>query len=1505
MKSKVWNKIFNKNKSSSANNSTTPSTSTTAEKECTTSSSNTNANYYEISKNRIQTSNDDTTLINYEHGNTLNDNKNFNTNKKHTKYKNDILLNDEINYLDLNKRNSIIKPGTSATLGRLNSNQEKLISSSGNCSPNKVSKISKMVNSFTLKRHSSKKKSACNPDVAISIIRSNESTKLFNLEKLNKRSNSDHNFNQSSSVAGSTTKTIISNSNDEINQFDNNFQEEFMINDNNEIKNSPTNNFFELPLPTDSDYIKPLNSFAYQTESIVMELKPCPICNRTFVPDKLEKHVKICEKWATQKRKVFDSSRQRREGTEMAAYLPKDFGFSTSKQCSPEIGIPLESKHEINSSATFPNQIIESKHHSLQQQQPQQIHHPLRQKSITSNNTLLGTKKSLSPTSRMTAAQIAEIKARAEAKRHIPPASEQCPECGRHFGIKAYDRHVEFCKEKSKIAQFKGNNTSQAKERLEARTKYRAPNLRLKRAAVRDKYSGNGDDAHDENRFDDFLSMSNSLSSSFMSDGGYSDKYDPFLSAKRQLEELCSPTSTTKTKFDEIKSPKTPLTPKTPLYSNIKANQHQILNSSTSSPMTSSYTGPSTTSSINPSRTLNAVKSNFRRTSSLRAPRKSTPSRPLFVPPNRSRPSTIQRGISDEGPISTNFIKPEEYDEMPVKSACINNFATSVNSPRLKRDASPRPRLLSNSSRESSPKTLKRDPSPLVVRRSSNSNLNRRNLRLNLNNGDENIPSGVQKTDSLAVFLKYENELVRGLVDAQNNQENNTLETVSTETTPTIKSSLPTPVTEKDLKDKTNILSKQNSLKNSSSDLQVDKNFNFNYLNNEKELKSSILKPNSNMTDQHHNVNNRNLNSFGSRPRTAETYLSLNKILPIKLDPLPKSIVMKNSISNLSSSKSSSTQSNTQCNNTLAPLSPSSKILSKTNSMNSNKVNLTSIFFNNNNDSKDHNYIDPKLINPCDNLTVTSVDSTDDIKSNWSQESNDTTKMNQNINENLPKRENQNESADLETFSLDIEQLQQDQGQDQLSTCSRNSMMSEKSNKLFKRQIRLGKNQFLYDASPSDSESSPELIDIGQNSNTDNMVNIDRNSNVRQSSKPSTIQTTTLTKNPSPFTCENEFESFLPPSINPIFDNFDFEEFLATFENNNDIDDSFPGLKDCKEFLMNRCLNMRSNNNFSKNLTMFHQYHNNSPCDSIRAQKLEEEQNIENKKRSQNEDEKHEIFISIETDQNENEEPLDVNSCTSDPSIMKNPEVEEINEDKDNSLTDFEIKSIPRNKLIKKSIHENHKTNENGNKNIGNYENLREKTNESNNSDIYPVDSDDVSSVECFPIGRKSIKSKTSSDSAYGSLSRNSPTSADRTTFHRLSGKGQNHLPSPSNISSFEQNESKIAMRENNNHLNASSSGSENSLLRTDNKYLQQQEQNRSSSKDDSINFLHQNFNIKSENNYNIRKDSCSKDSLNDSNDNCNTKPILSKFCYECGSKFLVATAKFCMECGVRRLAIE
>ncbi|GAB0086450.1 hypothetical protein DMENIID0001_005120 [Sergentomyia squamirostris] len=189
-----------------------------------------------------------------------------------------------------------------------------------------------------------------------------------------------------------------------------------------------------------------------------------------------------------------------------------------------------------------------------------------------------------------------------------------------------------------------------------------------------------------------------SMTSSITSESGFSDKYDPFVSAKRQLEELFSPPSQNSS---SKKSTTTPTTSKIPAKSPLSAAK---------------------TTLVSPTSQLSQLKaSNFRRTSSLRMPKKASPPKSFY--PSRPTESRIQRGISDEGPISTNFVKPEVYDETPVKSVYAADFG------------------------------VKKSPAQTPL-------ASRKNLRLELKK--TNLPASdfpIAKTDSLAVFLNYERDL--------------------------------------------------------------------------------------------------------------------------------------------------------------------------------------------------------------------------------------------------------------------------------------------------------------------------------------------------------------------------------------------------------------------------------------------------------------------------------------------------------------------------------------------------------------------------------------------------------------------------------------------------------------------------------------------------------------------------------------------------------------------------
>ncbi|XP_017838351.1 PHD finger protein rhinoceros isoform X2 [Drosophila busckii] len=485
------------------------------------------------------------------------------------------------------------------------------------------------------------------------------------------------------------------------------------------------------------------------------DLTPCPNCSRTFNLSALRKHVVVCEKM-TKKRKVFDSSRQRRDGTALSTYvLPKNFGLPNAEKASGVHTPPAASREASTVSTSGMSQSMQEVKES-----PQMLRRTTARTSMRKPAAPAATEASPAATAATVTATAAPAAAgapplardrmrssdRSLARRIQGVASERCPHCERSFNPKAFDRHVEWCKEKAIQATIKSSSTtetSKAKERMEARKQYRPPNLKTKRSINRDKYSNEEQYEQEMVSPKQYTMSTSSMASSVHSDNGFSslagDKYDPFLSAKRQLEELCTPNTPPDNELP------------TPTATTIM-----------SSSLTGSLTKPMTMTTPNATSTPKATApSNFRRTASLRGPRRTPllPSRPLFA--TNYRP-TIQRGLSDEGPISSNFLKPEEYDEMPVRAACGNDFH-----------------------------------SPRVVRRDTSASNRKQQLKLPLSAANESQPQrNVAKTDSLAVFLKYEHELeqlnAKAAEVAAKNKE----------------------LSSKELKDKSNNLSKQNSAKN-------------------------------------------------------------------------------------------------------------------------------------------------------------------------------------------------------------------------------------------------------------------------------------------------------------------------------------------------------------------------------------------------------------------------------------------------------------------------------------------------------------------------------------------------------------------------------------------------------------------------------------------------------------------------------------------------------------------
>ncbi|TKC35609.1 hypothetical protein EI555_007254, partial [Monodon monoceros] len=154
----------------------------------------------------------------------------------------------------------------------------------------------------------------------------------------------------------------------------------------------------------------------------VGELLPCRICGRTFFPVALKKHGPICQKTATKKRKTFDSSRQRAEGTDIPTVKPLKPRPEPPKKPSN-----WRRKHE---------------------------------EFIATIRAAKGLGQAL--------------KEGGKLPPPPPPSYDpdyiQCPYCQRRFNENAADRHINFCKEQAARISNKGKFSTDTKGKSTSRT---------------------------------------------------------------------------------------------------------------------------------------------------------------------------------------------------------------------------------------------------------------------------------------------------------------------------------------------------------------------------------------------------------------------------------------------------------------------------------------------------------------------------------------------------------------------------------------------------------------------------------------------------------------------------------------------------------------------------------------------------------------------------------------------------------------------------------------------------------------------------------------------------------------------------------------------------------------------------------------------------------------------------------------------------------------------------
>ncbi|XP_060081043.1 zinc finger C2HC domain-containing protein 1A-like [Ylistrum balloti] len=164
-----------------------------------------------------------------------------------------------------------------------------------------------------------------------------------------------------------------------------------------------------------------------------IQRKPCRSCGRQFVQESLAKHEPICMKQAAKKRKVFDSTKQRAEGTEVS--------YRQMKQAQ---------KKEVR---------------------------PPKTNWRAQHQDFINTVRS--------ARQVTVAMERGDPLPPPPPPSinpdyVQCPHCGRRFNEKAAARHIGFCQEQQKRISTKPQPNANAKAKMDARNSYQPPKLKSK-----------------------------------------------------------------------------------------------------------------------------------------------------------------------------------------------------------------------------------------------------------------------------------------------------------------------------------------------------------------------------------------------------------------------------------------------------------------------------------------------------------------------------------------------------------------------------------------------------------------------------------------------------------------------------------------------------------------------------------------------------------------------------------------------------------------------------------------------------------------------------------------------------------------------------------------------------------------------------------------------------------------------------------------------------------------
>jgi hypothetical protein len=214
---------------------------------------------------------------------------------------------------------------------------------------------------------------------------------------------------------------------------------------------------------------EPINSYLQGADDKMAPAKcrPCPDCKRKFNEASYKKHVKVCQKVFTERRKTFDSRKHRIEGTQMATLPPSTAPSTSTKSASdePKWKVASETFRQAIKQAKvlFAISLKKTKQSGTFACEPPIRSHWLGAAKGPINSYLQGADDKMAP-----------------AK------CRPCPDCKRKFNEASYKKHVKVCQkvftERRKTFDSRKHRMGQATESASDEPKWKVASETFRQA---------------------------------------------------------------------------------------------------------------------------------------------------------------------------------------------------------------------------------------------------------------------------------------------------------------------------------------------------------------------------------------------------------------------------------------------------------------------------------------------------------------------------------------------------------------------------------------------------------------------------------------------------------------------------------------------------------------------------------------------------------------------------------------------------------------------------------------------------------------------------------------------------------------------------------------------------------------------------------------------------------------------------------------------------------------